>query len=84
MGKEPESLPVREADSATMKVDVCQIAIAPSNGPTWSQKNKDCLNKFNDTPDGKLYNFLSPLSMIPGWGPNWKESVGVWPTLFAS
>lgn len=48
--------------------------VAPNNGPTWKQKNQDCLNKINSTPDGKLYNFLSPLSMIPGWGPNWKES----------
>jgi len=41
---------------------------APNNGPTWSQKNKGCLDKINSTPDGKLYNFLSPLSMIPGVG----------------
>jgi hypothetical protein len=41
---------------------------APSNGPTWSQKNKTCLNTINNTPDGKFYNFMSPLSMIPGMG----------------
>ncbi len=48
---------------------------APNNGPTWSQKNKGCLDKINSTPDGKFYNFMSPLSMIPGIGPEWKSSI---------
>ncbi|WP_141223984.1 hypothetical protein [Granulicella pectinivorans] len=48
---------------------------APNNGPTWSQKNKACLDKINSTPDGKFYNFFSPLSMIPGIGPEWKGSI---------
>jgi hypothetical protein len=43
--------------------------------PTWKQKNQDRLNKINDTPDGKFYNFFSLLSMIPGIGPEWKSSV---------
>ena len=34
-------------------------AIAPNNGPTWKQKNQDCLNKINSTPDGKFYNFFN-------------------------
>jgi hypothetical protein len=43
---------------------------------TWKQKNQDCLNKFNDAPEAKyFYNFLSPLSMIPGIGPEWKSSI---------
>ena len=49
--------------------------IAPNNGPTWSQKNKACLDKINSSPDGKFYNFFSPLSMIPGIGPEWKGSI---------
>jgi hypothetical protein len=49
--------------------------VAPNNGPTWSQKNKGCLDKINSTPDGKFYNFMSPLSMIPGIGPEWKSSI---------
>ena len=48
---------------------------APNNGPTWSQKNKGCLDKINSTPDGKFYNFFSPLSMVPGIGPEWKSSI---------
>lgn len=48
---------------------------APSNDPTWSQKNKDCLDKINSTPDGQFYNFMSPLSMLPGIGPEWKSSI---------
>ncbi len=48
---------------------------APNNGPTWSQKNKTCLNTINNTPDGKFYNFFSPLSMIPGIGPDWQGSI---------
>ena len=42
---------------------------------TWKRKNQDCLDKINNTPDGKFYNFFSPLSMIPGTGPDWKGSV---------
>jgi hypothetical protein len=49
--------------------------VAPNNGPTWSQKNQTCLDKINSTPDGKFYNFMSPLSMIPGIGPEWKSSI---------
>jgi len=48
--------------------------IAPNNGPTFKQKNQNCLNKINSTPDGKFYNFFSPLSMIPGIGPDWQGS----------
>lgn len=48
---------------------------AQDNGPRWSQKNQDCLNKINSTPDGQFYNFFSPLSMIPGIGPEWKSSI---------
>jgi hypothetical protein len=44
------------------------FVVAPNNGPTFQQKNQKCLNTINNTPDGKLYNFLSPLSMIPGVG----------------
>jgi hypothetical protein len=32
---------------------------APNNGPTQQQKQQDCLNKINNTPDGKIYNFFS-------------------------
>jgi len=34
------------------------------------QKDQQCLNKISNTPDGEFYNFFSPLSMLPGWGPN--------------
>jgi hypothetical protein len=54
---------------------VSAFGIAPNNGPTWKQQNQDCLNKINSTPDGKFYNFFSPLSMIPGIGPEWKSSI---------
>jgi RHS repeat-associated protein len=53
-------------------------AVAANNGqqPTWKQKNQDCLNKFNEAPEAKyFYNFLSPLSMIRGIGPEWKSSI---------
>jgi hypothetical protein len=49
-------------------------SFAPNNGPTFKQKNQNCLNKINSTPDGKFYNFFSPLSMIPGIGPDWQGS----------
>ena len=55
--------------------DVLPVVQAPNNGPTWSQKNKGCLDKINSTPDGKFYNFFSPLSMIPGVGPEWQSSI---------
>ncbi len=42
---------------------------------TPQQKNQQCLNQINNTPDGKFYNFFSPLSMIPGIGPDWKGSI---------
>jgi hypothetical protein len=54
---------------------VSGTVVAPNNGPTWSQKNQTCLDKINSTPDGKFYNFMSPLSMIPGIGPEWKSSI---------
>ena len=38
-------------------------------------KNQKCLNKINSTPDGKFYNFFSPLSVIPGIGPDWQGSM---------
>jgi RHS repeat-associated protein len=50
------------------------VSVAPNNGPTFKQKNQNCLNKINSTPDGKFYNFFSPLSMIPGIGPDWQGS----------
>jgi hypothetical protein len=37
---------------------------APNNGPTWSQKNKTCLNTINNTPDGKFYNTFSYASPL--------------------
>lgn len=57
-----------------------ELPDAANNGtpqqPTWKQKNQDCLNKFNEAPESKyFYNFLSPLSMIPGIGPEWKSSI---------
>ena len=39
------------------------------------KENQDCLNTINSAPDGKFYNFFSPLSMIPGIGPEWKSSI---------
>lgn len=55
-------------------------AVPANNGATirantWKDKNRDCLNKFNDTSLGKFDNFFSPLSMIPGIGPEWKSSI---------
>lgn len=41
---------------------------APNNGQTQQQKQQDCLNKINNTPDGKFYNFWSLTS--PLIGPN--------------
>ena len=43
--------------------------------PTWKGKNNTCLSKFNNTFLGKFDNFFSPLSMIPGIGPEWKSSI---------
>jgi RHS repeat-associated protein len=31
----------------------------PNNGPTQAQKQQACLDKINNSPDGKLYNFFS-------------------------
>lgn len=45
---------------------------APSNGQTQQQKQQDCLNKINNTPDGKFYNFWSLTS--PLIGPNRLDS----------
>jgi hypothetical protein len=42
---------------------------------TWKDRNRNCLNQVNNTPDGKFYNFFSPLSMIPGMGTDYKESI---------
>lgn len=47
----------------------------PNNQPTWKQKNQNCLNQINNTPDGKFDNFFSPLSMVPGIGPDWQSSI---------
>jgi hypothetical protein len=62
------------------------IAFAASNGqqiatltrPTWKGNNNTCLYKFNNTFLGKFDNFFSPLSMIPGIGPEWKSSMAEW------
>jgi hypothetical protein len=40
--------------------------VAPNNGPTWSQQNKNCLNTINNTPDGKFYNTFSYTSALIG------------------
>jgi RHS repeat-associated protein len=37
-----------------------------NNGQTPQQKNQDCLNKINNTPDGKFYNSFSYLSPLIG------------------
>jgi hypothetical protein len=54
-------------------------AVAANNAtiarPTWKGKNNTCLSKFNNTFLGKFDNFFSPLSMIPGIGPEWKSSI---------
>ncbi len=42
----------------------------PKPPKPWKDKNRNCLNQINNTPDGKFYNFFSPLSMIPGIGPD--------------
>jgi len=42
------------------------VSGAPNNGPTWKQKNQNCLNTINNTPDGKLYNTFSYTSALIG------------------
>jgi hypothetical protein len=52
---------------ADFRVDLLPLpVVAPNNGPTFKQKNQDCLNKINETPDGKLYNTFSYTSSLIG------------------
>jgi RHS repeat-associated protein len=39
---------------------------APSNAPTFQQKNQNCLNTINNTPDGNFYNTFSYTSSVIG------------------
>jgi hypothetical protein len=59
-------------DAATMNLKVCTtrstasaFGIAPSN-QTQQQKQQNCLNGFNNSPDGKFYNFFSLASPVIG------------------
>jgi hypothetical protein len=45
---------------------VSGTVVAPNNGPTFKQKNQNCLNTINNTPDGKLYNTFSYTSSLIG------------------
>lgn len=54
--------------SASCAAEVCfrGAVLAPNNGPTFKQKNQNCLNQINATPDGKLYNTFSYTSSLIG------------------
>jgi hypothetical protein len=53
-------------DCTSQQVGLHVRAIAPNNGPTFKQKNQNCLNTINNTPDGKLYNTFSYTSSLIG------------------
>lgn len=61
-------------DTSMMAFGSCAHGIAPNNGPTWKQKNQDCLNKINNTPDGKFYNTFSYASPVLGPDAGWNEA----------
>jgi hypothetical protein len=47
--------------------DLAVTSYAPNNGPTWSQKNKGCLDELNSKPEVKyFYNKFSYTSALIG------------------
>jgi hypothetical protein len=58
--------------------EVDSAFLAPNNAYTNAVAKKlqqNCLNNFNNSLGGKAVNFFSPLSMIPGIGPEWQSSI---------
>jgi hypothetical protein len=52
--------------------------VAPNNGPTSQQINKECLQGFYNSGFGKAVNFMSLGSLVPGWGPDPMGSLKEW------
>jgi len=50
-------------------------AIAPSNG---QQQTQQCIQQFYNSAVGKVVQFGSPLSLLPGWNSNWASNLGEW------
>jgi hypothetical protein len=46
----------------TIQVAATAFGDAPNNGQTQQQKQQACLDKINNSPDGKFYNFFSAAS----------------------
>jgi RHS repeat-associated protein len=49
---------------------------APNNGQTQQQKTQDCLNKVNNMPDGKIYNFFGGASYLTGADTTARDEAG--------
>ena len=47
----------------------------PANNGT---NYKDCVDNFYDSLPGKAVEFGSPLALLPGWNPRWKENLKEW------
>jgi hypothetical protein len=48
------------------------------------QRIDECIDNLYKTKAGKALDFVSPLSLIPGWSPNWKRDWVDWTLILSS
>jgi RHS repeat-associated protein len=70
--------------SQPLNANVCGPAPDPKKMQTLINAKAACLAKGYATPEGKLVQFFSPTSMIPGWNKNWKQNATEWGITVAS
>jgi len=51
------------------------LGAAPSNV---QQQTQQCIQQFYNSAVGKVVQFGSPLSLLPGWNSNWASNLGEW------